>query len=103
MSPPLSAELDHSGFAIRPSCVDPGILAQLARQVEAIALTHHHAGARNLFQLSVVRTIALSPRVVDLVEQVLGPRSAAVRALWFDKTDRANWKVAWHQDLTIAA
>ena len=36
-------------------------------------------------------------------EAVLGPRCFAVRAILFDKTSEANWKVAWHQDLTIAA
>jgi ectoine hydroxylase-related dioxygenase (phytanoyl-CoA dioxygenase family) len=36
------------------------------------------------------------------VEDILGPGSAAVRALWFDKTSDANWRVSWHQDLTIA-
>ena len=35
-------------------------------------------------------------------EAVLGPACFAVRALLFDKTPEANWKVIWHQDLTIA-
>jgi ectoine hydroxylase-related dioxygenase (phytanoyl-CoA dioxygenase family) len=33
---------------------------------------------------------------------VLGSNCFPVRALLFDKTPSANWKVAWHQDLTIA-
>ena len=35
-------------------------------------------------------------------EAVLGPHCFAVRAILFDKTPTANWKVVWHQDLTIA-
>jgi len=34
---------------------------------------------------------------------VLGEPCFAVRALFFDKTSHANWKVVWHQDLTVAA
>jgi len=36
------------------------------------------------------------------VEVVLGEEAFPVRAILFDKTPEANWKVAWHQDLTIA-
>jgi len=37
-----------------------------------------------------------------LVEPVIGPGAFATSALLFDKLPRANWLVAWHQDLTIA-
>jgi len=36
------------------------------------------------------------------VEEVLGPGAFAVRGILFDKTPDANWKVPWHQDLSIA-
>ena len=29
--------------------------------------------------------------------------SVAIQAIAFDKTQTTNWKVAWHQDITIAA
>lgn len=37
-----------------------------------------------------------------LARQVLGPASRVRKATLFDKTPAANWKVPWHQDLTIA-
>jgi hypothetical protein len=37
-----------------------------------------------------------------LVEPVLGDRFFAVRGILFDKIPDANWKVPWHQDVTIA-
>ena len=33
---------------------------------------------------------------------VLDAEAIPVKAFVFDKTPQANWKVAWHQDLTIA-
>jgi ectoine hydroxylase-related dioxygenase (phytanoyl-CoA dioxygenase family) len=33
---------------------------------------------------------------------MLGTKARVVRGLLFDKTPDANWKVAWHQDLSIA-
>jgi ectoine hydroxylase-related dioxygenase (phytanoyl-CoA dioxygenase family) len=46
--------------------------------------------------------LAESTAVRSLVEPALGPNAFAVRDLFFDKTMDANWKVTWHQDLTIA-
>ena len=36
------------------------------------------------------------------METVLGPACFAVRGIFFNKTRSSNWKVVWHQDLTIA-
>ena len=32
----------------------------------------------------------------------MGGNARLVRGILFDKTEGANWKVPWHQDLTIA-
>jgi ectoine hydroxylase-related dioxygenase (phytanoyl-CoA dioxygenase family) len=58
---------------------------------------------RNLLEaVPEVRALARSAAVRALVEPVLGAECFVVRAILFDKTPQANWKVAWHQDLTIA-
>jgi ectoine hydroxylase-related dioxygenase (phytanoyl-CoA dioxygenase family) len=58
---------------------------------------------RNLLDDSpAVRELATSETVRSVAEAVLGPHCFAVRAILFDKTPRANWKVVWHQDVTIA-
>jgi ectoine hydroxylase-related dioxygenase (phytanoyl-CoA dioxygenase family) len=59
-------------------------------------------GMRNLFDVPSVRKLAQSPNVRAVAEAVLGPSCVAVKATLFDKTPNANWKVAWHQDVTIA-
>lgn len=56
---------------------------------------------RNLLEVPEVRALASKPPIIDLANAVLGT-ALAVKALLFDKTTQANWKVAWHQDLTIA-
>jgi len=58
---------------------------------------------RNLLEVvPEIRSLARSAVVRALVEAVLGEGAFAVRGILFDKTPDANWKVAWHQDLTIA-
>jgi ectoine hydroxylase-related dioxygenase (phytanoyl-CoA dioxygenase family) len=36
-----------------------------------------------------------------IAEAAVGPGAFAVRGILFDKSPDANWKVVWHQDLTI--
>jgi ectoine hydroxylase-related dioxygenase (phytanoyl-CoA dioxygenase family) len=57
---------------------------------------------RNLLEsVPAVRELAESPPIRDFAEMVLGANCRAVRATLFDKRPEANWKVPWHQDLTI--
>ncbi|MDH3584865.1 MAG: phytanoyl-CoA dioxygenase family protein [Phycisphaerae bacterium] len=38
----------------------------------------------------------------QVAESILGSDCFVVRSVLFDKTPRANWKVAWHQDRSVA-
>jgi ectoine hydroxylase-related dioxygenase (phytanoyl-CoA dioxygenase family) len=59
--------------------------------------------ARNLLEISPeIRALADSLAIRDIVTPVLGESAFPVRGILFDKTQGANWKVPWHQDLTIA-
>jgi ectoine hydroxylase-related dioxygenase (phytanoyl-CoA dioxygenase family) len=49
-----------------------------------------------------MRDFAESKTVRNIVEKFLGKSAKVVRAIYFDKTTEANWKVPWHQDLTIS-
>jgi ectoine hydroxylase-related dioxygenase (phytanoyl-CoA dioxygenase family) len=58
---------------------------------------------RNLMRdVPAVVELAVGDEIRAVVEPVLGPGAFPVRALLFDKHPEANWKVAWHQDLSIA-
>jgi len=60
-------------------------------------------GIRNLLdRVPSVRDLAELDPIRALVERVLGGNAFASRAILFDKTPTTNWKVPWHQDLTIS-
>jgi hypothetical protein len=46
--------------------------------------------------------LAIDGPVGGVAAAVLGADAKPVRAILFDKTPRANWKLTWHQDRTIA-
>ena len=108
----LRPTLDSTGFSVVPNVI-PGeqiasLIAALERQFAladgALRLRGGNVYAvRNLLQLvPEVRLVAASTPVRTLIESVLGSAAFPVRSLLFDKTAEANWKVFWHQDVTIA-
>lgn len=93
------SQLEESGYVVLPQCAGAGRLADLRGGLDTVL---SHAGRRNL--------LADLPAIADFaaneLSTVLRPFGGGgffpVRALLFDKTPRANWKVAWHQDEFIA-
>jgi ectoine hydroxylase-related dioxygenase (phytanoyl-CoA dioxygenase family) len=97
----FARDIDAKGWAVTSAVIDP-ILVSVLRSEVALLATDGRGGARNLLDNAAVRELAASDTVRSFAEAVLGDRCFAVRALLFDKTPDANWKVVWHQDLTIA-
>ncbi len=89
----MNAELDERGYALWPSRLDDGEMAELA------ALFADWPGGRPGQRIDPRRAAALTG-VRRLVAD-RAPTMRPVRALLFDKADGANWALAWHQDRTI--
>lgn len=69
----------------------------------ATLLPTSSAGLRNvLHRCAAVRRVAHHARIAALLEQLGCADVQPVRALFFDKNPAHNWKVPWHQDLSIA-
>ena len=100
----------EDGFA-----VVEGVLSsqQIQTLIEAIARASNSTFAKRrsgstyamrniLTAIPEIQALATSPSVISIAQTVLGDRAFPIKALLFDKTPAANWKVSWHQDLTIA-
>ena len=93
------SRLDLDGFAIAPARLSA---TEIDRLLAAIGEEGRHGIRDLLATYPEVADLARSPAVRETAEEILGPDCFAVRGLLFDKTTTANWKVAWHQDITIA-
>lgn len=89
--------IDRDGFAVLPSCLGEITLDSLCTH-----FTSAQSPERNLLSIPIVRQLATSEPLRNLVHSVLGSKCFAVRGIFFNKTPVSNWKVGWHQDLTIA-
>jgi len=88
-----------------PGVLPPETVDDLVVSIEhALKNRWGHSGhaLRHLLQaVPAVQQVADSATVRALVEPLIGPDAFVARSLFFDKTPDVNWKVAWHQDLTI--
>ena len=97
----FSERVRTEGWSITQPVVELPAIATLCRDLSGLQ-PDVRGGVRNILERSSVRALATSPAVRQLAESVLGSSCFAVRATLFDKTAAANWKVIWHQDVTIA-
>jgi ectoine hydroxylase-related dioxygenase (phytanoyl-CoA dioxygenase family) len=95
--PELRSNVDENGFAIVSACLDEQTVKAFREH-----LRDADYAQRNLLSLPAIRELAASSPVRQLVADVLGRRCFATRGILFNKTEQSNWKVVWHQDLTIA-
>jgi ectoine hydroxylase-related dioxygenase (phytanoyl-CoA dioxygenase family) len=89
--------LEKDGFATVPACLDEVTVELLGKQFDDT-----RSPERNLLSVPSVRALAISRPVREIMETVFGAECFAVRGIFFNKTRGSNWKVVWHQDLTIA-
>jgi hypothetical protein len=110
LGPRQFADIERDGFISIQSVFPMDIIDRLIQEVETAALnefTRHRAGkvfgVRNALNVLLFgRELSNTRLIRSLVEPVLGVGAKVVRGIYFDKPAGANWKVPWHQDLTIA-
>jgi ectoine hydroxylase-related dioxygenase (phytanoyl-CoA dioxygenase family) len=96
------AQMNSQGWAATEPVVAPPLLERVAGELGPFT-QERRGGIRNLLAISeAVCELARHEEVRWMAQALLGSECFVARALFFDKTPAANWKVVWHQDLTIA-
>ena len=104
--PTYHSQVIEDGFAIVRSVIDTEAVSALIAVFENLGQNgaiQRRGGIRNLLGVAPqARELADSKPVREIVNAILGAQAFPVRGILFDKTPDANWKVPWHQDVTIA-
>jgi ectoine hydroxylase-related dioxygenase (phytanoyl-CoA dioxygenase family) len=98
---PFQQAIATVGWAVTDRVVDAPTIAELRECITPLAQAGR-GGARNLLDEPRIAALATAPTLRRFAAAILGESCFAVRTLFFDKTPDANWKVVWHQDLTVA-
>jgi ectoine hydroxylase-related dioxygenase (phytanoyl-CoA dioxygenase family) len=104
--PPTLQKLAEDGFAIVEDVLSAHVVDGVLGAVEMRLENPRMRLSVNMRSIAEavpeVAELTRMPAIRALAEAVIRPGVRVARSLWFDKTPAANWKVAWHQDLTIA-
>lgn len=103
-------EVARDGFAIVPQLLDSETISNILEALANVKIGNGESqragkffGLRNLLNVvPFTRDLANDSVCRSLVAPILGTTARVVRGIYFDKHEHANWKVAWHQDMTIA-
>jgi hypothetical protein len=103
-------ELDRNGFLVFRHVLSANTVLHVIDALDKVQPSaaarrrgSDYFGLRDLLNLvPAVRELAELPPIRSIVESLSEDSSRVVRGIFFDKTADANWKVPWHQDLTIA-
>jgi ectoine hydroxylase-related dioxygenase (phytanoyl-CoA dioxygenase family) len=98
-------QFERDGFSIVADVFDALTLRYLTFALDLAATegAKRKGGTRDVVDHSLpLQELAEQTEILQIVSQVLGVEAFLVRATLFDKTPEANWKVPWHQDVTIA-
>jgi Phytanoyl-CoA dioxygenase (PhyH) len=103
------SQFDENGYEILANVISEKECDVLANELSMLHQRQKEmaknklGGLRNLLRIvPQVDELAHSREFKDTLESRLSKSAFPVRALFFDKTPDANWRVAWHQDLAIA-
>lgn len=96
-------QLAADGFCIIEDVVSPSEVAGLLRATaDRLERVGARGGVRHILRdVPEVRSLAESRGMRRIAEAGVGVGAHPVRGILFDKSPDANWKVVWHQDLTI--
>jgi ectoine hydroxylase-related dioxygenase (phytanoyl-CoA dioxygenase family) len=92
--------IEREGYAVREAVFSEVECEMLLREL-AENLDLDRAGVRNLMGLAIIERIAKDARLLSLTQQLTGTQLIPFKAILFNKTGKANWLVAWHQDTAL--
>jgi len=88
-----------SGYLIVPDVLTHAECDHLIRVLAD--LKRGRAGVRHLMGNPTVAALAADHRLLDIAQQLLRAPATPFRATLFEKSGKANWLVAWHQDTAL--
>lgn len=99
----LAADYARYGHTLLTKLLAEDQLGALRAEADRLlAAAPERGGARHALEASdMLRELAQVAAVVRPATEVLGAPARAAKLTIFDKTGTANWKVPFHQDLTI--
>lgn len=106
----LKNKLEQSGYAIIENVIPTSVIEDVIHAIDSIDAANvvkskndSTYGIRDILsQAPSIKEFATSNLITKILSPLFGSPASLVKGMYFNKTTEANWKVPYHQDLTIA-
>ncbi|MBC7900284.1 MAG: phytanoyl-CoA dioxygenase family protein [Saprospiraceae bacterium] len=89
------------GFWIEENVFSELECSRILETLSHIKIKRSRAGARNLMAIPEIWNLSHDARLLSICEKIIGRTMIAYKATLFEKTGKANWLVAFHQDTAV--
>ncbi|MGK7876177.1 MAG: phytanoyl-CoA dioxygenase family protein [Xenococcaceae cyanobacterium] len=96
-------EFYENGYTIKRKLISSEEIEYLKTKLTENIQSESAHGARHLqYKIPAIHELAYSKSIKETIADYFDASPKLVRAIYFNKTENANWGVSWHQDKTIA-
>ncbi|MDG1997066.1 MAG: phytanoyl-CoA dioxygenase family protein [Emcibacteraceae bacterium] len=98
----MDTTITQDGFEILEGFLSELFLEQCREQLKNQKLKTAKGGIRNAEQkFPLIKNFITSQKFINTASKFISGKPQLVRVILFDKTEKNNWFVTWHQDRTI--
>jgi len=97
----MTPRVADTGYWIEPQILSAAECDALTASLFEDSASRGRAGTRHLMSNPPVSAVAHDPRLSGLAADLLGSSAVPFRATLFQKSEQANWLIAWHQDTAL--
>lgn len=103
-------EFENNGFSTIDNIYSPLEAEAIAHEIAQAEQTNTsfrktsdlYAIRRVLKEIPVLKPIIFNNKLKEVIHELFGEGFFLVKSIYFDKPEKSNWFVTWHQDLTIS-
>ncbi|MDH6250630.1 ectoine hydroxylase-related dioxygenase (phytanoyl-CoA dioxygenase family) [Chryseobacterium sp. H1D6B] len=100
----------ENGFAVINSIFSVNEIEKIAHVIRNIDTSKENfSKSEDLFairqflkEIPEINELIFNENIKTIIREIFGVRYVAVKSIYFDKPEKSNWYVAYHQDLTIS-
>lgn len=93
--------MNQPGYWIAESVFSNEECENIMETISLSEIISGRGGTRNLMAIGAIAELAKDVRLLNFTRQITGSDLIPYKALLFEKTGKANWLVAWHQDTAL--
>ena len=91
----------ESGYFVENSVLSDEQCDDALNALASASAHRSRAGVRNLMSVEPIADLANDPRLIEIAKRFTEKQMRPYKATIFEKTGKANWLVAWHQDTAL--